>query len=194
VGILRGMRRTIVIALGVLAAAVLVVGVFTVVAPSGSSSALTAAVAHVRERADRGSAHALVARSWGGGQLVLVGYDRRGARRLGIAFASKQLRGWRVNSYTEESVEPDDVVVGSLIVASSHGGEGQPSWSAAAGELIDSRVARVEVHWASGSRTNGERFDDAYLVVEGGDTNAVAARYLTKDGAEVATVPISAKR
>lgn len=156
----------------------------------GEDSAEAAVLDHVAERADTGTSKTLAQQKWGNGQLVLVGYERNGVRRLGLAFSSKGFGGWRVGSYTEESVEPDDVVVGSLLVASSEGGEGQPAWSAAVGELIDSRIDRVEVKWASGESGFGPRTGDAYLVVEEGTTIALEARYLSKDGAEIAKVPV----
>jgi hypothetical protein len=172
----------------------LLAGVFLVVAPAGSGSAQGAALHHVRDRADRGTATVLASRAWGDGRLVLVGYQMRGVRRLGLAFAAKQIRGWRVSSYTEKAVEPDDVVVGSLLVAMSGGGKGQPPWSAAVGELIDSRIARVQIHWASGATSTAPRTDDAYIVVERDITEALEARYLSRSGSEIARVPVAGKR
>jgi hypothetical protein len=185
------MSRRVVLIGGVVAAVAAVAAVVIFVLPSGSASASAATVDHVADRADRGSEKVLAQRDWGDGSLVLVGYARRGVRRLGLAFASKGLRGWKVGSYTEEPVEPDDVVVGSLLVASSAGGGGQPAWSAAVGELIDARIDRVEVKWSSGEKTIAPRTGSAYLVVQKGTTKAVEARYLADDGAEVAKVPVS---
>lgn len=185
-------RRGVVIGLSAVTVLVALACVFLfIIAPSGGNSATDAALDHVTGRADRGTAEVLARRDHGEGELVLVGYDRRGVRQLGIAFASKQLRGWRVGSYTEEPVEPDDVVVGSLLVASSAGGSGQPAWSAAVGELLDRRIERVQITWANGTKTVGARTGDAYLVVEGARTRAVQARYLDKDGTEIAKVPVS---
>ena len=161
-----------------------------VVIPPGEASTQAATLEHVDDRSDAGTAKILTQQDWGEGQLVLVAYERRGAKRLGLAFAAEQLRGWRVTSYTEESVEPDDVVVGSLLVASSAGGQGQPPWSAAVGQLIDDRIDRVEIRWASGESSFAPRVSDAYLVVQEGTTTALEARYLAKDGAEVARVPV----
>ena len=166
--------------------------VLFVVLPAGSDNAQAAAVEHVEEKADGGTAKALTQQDWGDGALVLIGYERSGVKRLGLAFASKQFRGWRVSSYTEETVEPDDVVVGSLLIASSDGGDGEPAWSAAVGELIDSRIDRVELKWASGETSLGPRVNDAFLVVQEGQTTALEARYLSKDGAEIAKVPVEA--
>jgi hypothetical protein len=185
-------RRGVVIGLTSVTVVVALALVFLfIVAPSGGSSATEAALDHVAGKADRGSAEVLARRDHGDGELVLVGYDRRGVRRLGLAFTSKQLRGWRIQSYTEEPVEPDDVVVGSLLVASSPGGSGQPAWSAAVGELLDKRIDRVQITWANGTRSIGARTGDAYLVVEGARTRAVEARFLDEDGTEIAKVPVS---
>ena len=185
-------RRGVVIALSAVTALVAAALVFLfIVAPSGGSSPTDAALDHVGGRADRGSAKVLARRDHGEGELVLVGYDRQGVRRLGLAFASKQLRGWRVQSYTEEPVEPDDVVVGSLLVASSQGGAGQPAWSAAVGELLDRRIDRVQITWANGTKSMSDRTGDAYLVVEQERTRAVEARYLDDKGTEIAKVPVS---
>lgn len=176
---------TVVAVLTIVAAAALFV-----VIPPGEGSPQAAALEHVADRGDRDSAKVLTQQDWGKGQLVLVGYENRGAKRLGLAFADEQTRGWRVSSYTEETVEPDDVVVGSLLIASSEGGSGQPAWSAAVGELLDKRIDRVEIRWASGESSFGPRVGDAYLVVEKGTTTALEARYLAKDGTEVAKVPV----
>lgn len=174
----------------IVAFAAIAIVVLTVVAPSGAGSASDAALAHVSGRGDAGTGQVLTQQDWGDGQLVLVSYERQGAKRLGLAFASKQLRGWRVGAYTEESVEPDDVVVGSLLIASSDGGGGQPAWSAAVGELIDSRIDRVEIKWATGETTMAPRVNDSFLVVEEGTTNALEARFLADDGSEIAKVPV----
>lgn len=185
-------RSKVVIGLTSLTVVVALALVFLfIVAPSGGSSATDAALDYVGGRADRGSATVLARRDHGSGELVLVGYDHRGVRRLGLAFTSKQLRGWRIQSYTEEPVEPDDVVVGSLLVASSPGGSGQPAWSAAVGELLDKRIDRVQITWSNGTRSIGARTGDAYLVVEGARTRAVEARFLDDDGTEIAKVPVS---
>src|SRR5688572_1617049 len=132
-------RLLLIIGGSVVAIAALAALYLFVIAPGGEDSAQAATLEHVSDRADGGSAKVLTQHDWGEGQLVLVGYDRRGVRRLGIAFAAEGFRGWKVTSYTEETVEPDDVKVGSLLVASSDGGAGQPPWTAAVGELLDSR-------------------------------------------------------
>lgn len=185
-------RRTVlsVVSVGAVVIAIVLVLLF-VVAPAGGDSASGAALEHVADRSDRDSAQVLANQDWGEGQLILVGYDRRGVRRLGLAFASEALRGWRIDSYTEEPVEPDDVVVGSLLVASSRGGSGQPAWSAAVGELLDKRVDRVQIEWRDGDKTIAPRTGNAFLVVRSGQTRARKARFLSEGGAEIASVPIS---
>lgn len=185
-------RRLVLIVGGVLAALVGLAVVFLfVVMPAGASTSTGAVIEHLAERGDRGSTKVLTQRDWGDGQLILAGYERRGVRRLGLAFAVETFRGWRVASYTDEPVEPDDVVVGSLLVASSAGGKGQPPWSAAIGELLDARIDRVEVKWSSGATSFGPRVNDSYLVVEKGRSVALEARFLSKESDEIAKVPIS---
>jgi hypothetical protein len=184
-------RKTLLIVGGAVVGVIAVAALFLlVIAPSGGNSAQAAVLSHVSDRADANTAKVLTQQDWGDGQLVLVGYEGRGVRRLGIAFAAKQMRGWKVRSYTEESVEPDDVVVGSLLIASSEGGDGQPAWTAAVGELIDDRIERVEVKWAASDTSVGPRATDAYMVIERGVTTATEARYLADDGAEIARVPV----
>ena len=183
-------RNRILIAI---AALVIVAGAvfFLVIAPAGTGSASTAALARVKPKADAGSAKVLAEQDWGGGRFVLVGYDHSGTRRLGLAFSAKGMRGWRVSAYTEKTVEADDVVVGSLLVASSNGGSGQPAWSAAVGELVDTRIDKIQVKWANGTEGLGPRTDKAYLVVSKGRTTANEVDYLANDGTEIAKVPVS---
>lgn len=186
-------RRTVLLALGSGAAiiALALVALF-VVFPSGASSADAAVLDRVSKADDAGSAKVLLKQDWGSGQLVLVGYVRRAERKLGLAFVSHTPRGWRLGSYTEETTERSDVVVGSLLLASSEGGAGQPAWSAAVGELGDPRIDHVEIAWSNGQTSVGSRVKDAYLVTEKGTTAADSARYLAKDGTEIAKVPIKA--
>jgi hypothetical protein len=178
------------ISLGVLVAvaAVLLIVVF----PAGASTAVTAAAEKVQATADAGTVRVLITRKWGGGELVLLRFDRRGERMLRLAFASKGLRGWRAAGATEKRADLSDVAVGSLLVAKSAGGKGQPPWSVAAGELGDKRIERIEVKWSSGPATTGNRENDAYLVVQRGSVGVTSVRYGTKDGTEIATVPVSA--
>ncbi len=183
-------RRARLVVLGVVVLIALAAVLLFVVFPSGAGSVEEAAVERVSERADNGSARALARMEWGGGELVLIGYDREGERRLAIAYIQDALRGWRVRAYTEEAVEPNDVVVGSLVVAKSAGGGGAPSWSVAAGQLEDPRIQRIEVRWASGGTSTADRAEDSYLVTQEGETDALQIRYLTEDGTEIATVPV----
>jgi hypothetical protein len=186
------MSRRLLLIIGACVAAVAVAAALFlfVIAPGGEASAQAAGLEHVSDRADGGSAKVLTQHDWGDGQLVLIGYDRRGVRRLGLAFAAKRFRGWKVTSYTEETVEPDDVKVGSLLIASSDGGSGQPAWTAAVGELIDSRIDRVDVKWSTGDNNIGPRVGEAYMVVERGNTTAEEVRYLADNGEEIARVPV----
>jgi hypothetical protein len=190
------MRRKLVMFIGagivLLTAAALVV-VF-VLLRSGAPSAEQAMLQRVRGSADPGSAKILVNRAWGDGRLVLTRYDQGTQHRLALGFTIERSRGWRLAAYTEETVEPTDVVVGSLLVASSEGGEGQPPWSAAAGQIKDNRIVRVEIRWASGDVTSAQRRNGAYLVLLEGTTTPLEARYLAKDGTEVAKVPIEGAR
>jgi len=184
-------RLLLIIGASVAAVAALAAVYVFVIAPGGEDSAQAAALEHVADRADGQSAKVLTQHDWGDGQLILLGYDRRGVRRLGIAFAAKSFRGWKVSSYTEETVEPDDVKVGSLLIASSDGGGGQPPWTAAVGELLDSRIDRVDVKWSTGDNNIGPRVGEAYMVVERGNTTAEEVRYLADNGEEIARVPVS---
>ncbi len=182
-------RRGVQIAIAAVVLIALAVVALFVVFPAGSSSSDAAVKAHVKKKTEV-TPEVLVQQDWGSGQLVLVGYDRRSERKLGLAFVRHATRGWRVNSYTEQTVDPSDVVVGSLLVASSEAGSGQPAWSAAVGEVTDPRIDRVEITWSNGQTSIGSRTGDAYLVVERGTTSADAARFLSKDGNEIAKVPI----
>jgi hypothetical protein len=60
------------------------------------------------------------------------------------------------------------------------------------GELGDPRIDRVEIAWSNGEKTLGSRTGSAYLVMQRGTTTANTARYLAKDGIEIAKVPITA--
>ena len=185
------MRRRLV--LGIITALILVAGAAAalfIVFPAGADTAEGAVLDHIDERADANSARVLADREWGEGRLVLAGYARSGERRLGVAFATEGRRGWHVGAYTDRLVQPTDVVIGSLVVARSEGGKGQPAWSAAAGELGDPRIEKVEIRWASGDTSSADRTNDAYLVVQRGSTTALDARYVTDDGTEIAKVPI----
>lgn len=184
-------RRTLFLIGGTAAALLAAAAVwFFVISPSGGASPQEAVVGHVADRSDAGTGEVLTQQDWGDGQLVLVGYESRGVERLGLAFVSESLFGWRVGAYTEETVEPDDVGVGSMLIASSEGGSGQPAWTAAVGKLTDPRVERVEVTWASSDTSIGPRTNDSYLVVQPGATTATEARFLAEGGTEIARFPI----
>ncbi len=190
-GILPNMRRrTRRVVLGVVVLIAVAGVLLFVVFPSGAGSVEEAAVDRVSERADKDSARALARFEWGGGELVLIGYERDGERRLGIAYIQDALRGWRVRAFTEEAVESNDIVVGSLVVAKSAGGGGAPSWSVAAGQLEDPRIQRIEVKWASGGTSSAERAENSYLVTQEGETDALEVKFIADDGSEIATVPV----
>lgn len=179
-----------IIGAGVLPILVVTLVVVLLVLPTGAASAKDAILERVQEKADPSSAKVLISRRWGDGRLVLASYESGKDHKLALGFTIKQARGWRVAAYTDETVEKTDVVVGSLLIASSEGGAGQPPWSAAAGELRGHGIAQVEVRWASGDVTSGTRRNDAYLVVQEGTTTPLEARYLGEEGAEVAKIPI----
>jgi hypothetical protein len=157
---------------------------------SGASSADAAMLDRVGERADVGHPKVHLSRKWGEGRFVVASYSSVEGRRLALGFVLEQRRGWRVIAYTEEAARDKDVGVGSLLVASSDGGTGQPPWSAAAGVISDNDVIKVEIRWASGEVTSAIRHNGAYLVLERGTTTPLEARFLAKDGSEVAKVPI----
>lgn len=166
---------------------------FVVVFPAGASTPSAAVLSKVKPPADKGSARVLAEQKWGDGGLVLVRFTRHGQRFLRLAFVSHATRGWRAAGFAEKRAELNDIVVGSLMVASSPGGKGQPAWSAVAGEIGDSRIARVEVKWTSGTTLATQRRNDAYLVIEPGVVRALTARYATREGVEIATVPVSGR-
>jgi hypothetical protein len=178
------------ISLGVLV--VVAALLFFVVFPAGASTAVTAAAEKVQARADTGTVKVLITRKWGGGELVLMRFDRHGVRMLRLAFASHGTRGWRAAGATEKRADLTDVAVGSLLVARSPGGKGQPPWSVAAGELGDKRIEHIEVRWSGAPATDGSRENDSYLVVRRGTAQVTSVRFSSKDSTEIATVPVSA--
>jgi hypothetical protein len=187
------MRRSLYWALGagvvLLTAAVLLL--LYVLRPAGAESANAALLERIADRPEATSARVLLTRGWGEGRFVLGAYDAGDGRRLALGFALEQRRGWELVAYTEQTVTTNDIRgIGSLLVASSDGGPGQPAWSAAAGQLADRSVMRVEIRWASGEATSATRVNDAFLVLEEGTTTPLEARYLTGEGAERARVPI----
>lgn len=187
------MRRSFLWIIGagivLLAAAVLVV--LFVLRPAGASSANAAILGRINEQSDVENARVLVTRGWDEGRFVLAAYDKGDVHRLALGFAMEQRRGWHLTAYTEETVTGNDIRgIGSLLVASSDGGPGQPPWSAAAGQIAENSVVRVEIRWASGDSATATRVNGAYLVLQEGTTTPLEARYLTKEGAERAKVPI----
>jgi hypothetical protein len=181
----RAARLGVTLLILILVAALLVFVVF----PSGQSTPVAAATTNIK--ADAGTVRVLVTRPWGTGELVLVRFDKAGKRMLRLVFASKGVRGWRSAGTTEQRADITDVEVGSLLAARSKGGKGQPPWSVAAGELGDPRIKSVQVRWSSGQTTTGARRNDSYLIVERGTMGVSSVRYTSKDGAEIATVPVS---
>lgn len=173
--------------LGLAAAAVVLL---FVVFPAGADTPEAAMVEQVEEKADGGTAKVLIEEPWGDGELVVARYEADGERRLALAFVIEKGRGWTVSSYTEQHAETDDIAVGSLLVARSPGGAGQPEWTAAVGELSDSRIASIEIKWKNGDKEAKDRRNDAYLVVREGSTEPETARFLTEDGTEIAQVPV----
>ena len=159
-----------------------------VVFPSGRSTAVAAATSKLT--ADSGTVRVLITQKWGNGELVLIRFDKKGDRMLRLVYATHGKRGWRAAGTTDQRADITDVAVGSLLVARSAGGKGQPPWSVAAGELGDPRIQGTQVRWSSGSTTTGARQDDSYLVVRQGTFNVVSVRYASKDGTEIATVPV----
>jgi hypothetical protein len=187
------MPRRVVLLVGGAAAAIIALALIAlfVIFPGGAPSSDAAVLDRVGQISGAAAPSVLVKTDWGDGQLVLIAYNRGAARRLGLAFVAHGARGWRLGSYTEETTDRTDIVVGSLLLASSEGGAGQPAWSAAVGELTDPRIARVEVTWSNGGVSVGSRVNNAYIVTEPGTAAARTARFLAKDGTEIAKVPIN---
>lgn len=160
-------------------------------APAGLPDPEAVALNATADDARPGSVEPLLGEDWGEGRLLVLRFEGPdGDRRLAIAFVIDHGRGWRLGGYTQQRAEVSDVRVGSLLVASSEGGKGQPPWTAAFGELSDDRVARVEIAWTGGTTTTATLRDRAYLAVRPDETTVEAVRYLAEDGAEIATVPV----
>lgn len=154
--------------------------------PLGSSSPGEAA-----RGAHDGVSRVLIQRSWGDGRLIVTGESPKdGVRTVALAFAVDFGRGWHVYDRAQRVAGLADVTVGSLLLATSPGGAGQPSWSAAFGELGDDRIRRIEIIWADGQKTTADREGSAYMIVRRGERKATLARYISADGMEVAQVPI----
>lgn len=187
-------RRTIYLLTGatVVAVVAVVVGVVLLLSPRGAPSPEAALIERVGEPAE--DRRVIANRRWGDGRLILLAYDRGNAHRLALGYAGRRGDDWHLVAFTEETVKSNDVVVASLLLASSEGSEGQPPWSAAAGELSDERIEKVEIRWASGDVTSAERSNGGYLVLQQGTTTPLEARYLSGDGVEIAKVPIEGSR
>jgi hypothetical protein len=186
------MRRRLIwiIGAGVLAVIAAVLIVVFLVLPGGEPSANAAILERMENRADADTPRILNGQEWGDGRLILAAYRTGEDLTLALGFVVSDGSGWRLAGYTEEGVKSNDVGVGSLLVASSEGGPGQPPWSVAAGHLVDTRVKRVEIRWASGDVSAAPRRKNSYLVVQRGTTTPLQARYLGDDGIEIAKVPI----
>ena len=67
---------------------------------------------------------------------------------LGLGFAAEEMRGWRVASYTEETVEPDDVILeigcGRGVGREAHKGGGRPVAQAEAAGRLDADRPRSQ--------------------------------------------------
>jgi hypothetical protein len=164
-------------------------GAVLLLRPAGRST--PEAAARAAAGSPTGRVEVIASRTWGQGRLIVTGFHTaRDARRLGLAFTIDRGRGWRVAGYTEEQAATSDVGVGSLLVAASPGGAGQPSWSAAYGELSAGDAAVVEVEWADGTTTRGTPRNGAYLVVRQGEVQAKEVRYLRTDRSVLARVPV----
>lgn len=159
--------------------------------PRGAADPAAAVRLHLREAAKDGTVRVLTATAWGAGRLVLSRFsDEREQLTLSLAFAIDQGRGWRVAASTRTVVTTSDVQVASLVVSSAPGGKGQPSWSAAYGEVSREGIAHVEVQWVDGTPTRAPVAEGAYLAVGAGRRKASLVRYLSGTGDEVAKVPV----
>ncbi|MGH2670542.1 MAG: hypothetical protein ACRDH5_15750, partial [bacterium] len=125
------MRRRLIwiIGAGVLAVIAAVLVVVFLVLPNGASSANAAILERLETRADAETPRVLNNQDWGDGRLVLAAYRTGKELTLALGFVIEEGGGWQLAGYTEENVKSNDVGVGSLLVASSEGGPGQPPWS-----------------------------------------------------------------
>ena len=186
------MRRRLIwiIGAGVLAALAAALVIVFLVLPGGEPTANAAILERLENRADADTPRVLNSQEWGDGRLIVAAYKTGKELTLALGFVVEEGGGWRLAGYTEENVSSNDVGVGSLLVASSEGGPGQPPWSVAAGHLVDKRVKSVEIRWASGDVSASPRRSNSYLVVQRGTTTPLEARYLGDEGVEIAKVPI----
>lgn len=186
------MRRRLIwiIGAGVLAVLAAVLVIVFLVLPGGAPTANAAILERLETRADADTPRVLNSQAWGDGRLILAAYRTGRELTLALGFVVEDGGSWRLAGYTEENVNSNDVGVGSLLVASSEGGTGQPPWSVAAGHLVDRRVRSVEIRWASGDVSAAPRRRNSYLVIQRGTTTPLQARYLGEEGIEIAKVPI----
>ena len=187
-----GSRRVQLIVAGVVVLALVAIGLL-VFRPSGADEPAEAAFERVADEAEEAEPVLILEREWGEGRLVLVGYNATDPddteRMLGLAFAIDRGRGWRVAGWTSQASDLEDVKVGSLLVANSTGGAGQPPWVAVFGELGDDRIVQVEVEWSEGEPTAAQREGDAYFVVRPDGVEPTFVRYLDAEDEELAKVP-----
>ncbi len=176
---------------GILILGLVAVVVGSVVAGGGASSANLAMLDKISSSAASRTPRILVNHGWGEGRILLAAYRRSNKDlTLAVGFVRESGGGWKVENYTEEKVTSNDVKVGSLVVVSSEGAEGQPPWSVAAGHLVEPRIGLIEIRWASGDVSRATRKNNAYLVIQAGTTTPLEARYLANDGTEIARVPL----
>lgn len=137
----------------------------------------------------------LIDQPWGKGTFVVIGSgDPVTVRRLSLSFVAPQRGGFKVVKRASQTAARTDVTVGSLLLASSPGAEGQPAWSAAFGEIVDPAIATISVMWGDGTATQAPKNSTSYLVVRAGVHAAISVRYLDASGAERAVVPVDAPR
>lgn len=159
--------------------------------PTGYEDPHSAALAAAEPHAEPETPLVLAERTLGEGRIILVAFtDREDASRLGIAFTVDRGRGWRAAGWTHEEAALDDVVVGSLLLASAEGNGDQPAWSAVCGELGEDRITSVEVEWSDGETSRVDREDNAYFAVREGVDTPESVRYLDDEDEEIAVVPV----
>lgn len=159
--------------------------------PLGASDPREAASRYESEQHPDATVTVLLDQPWGQGRHVLIRTRRDQRTYLSVSVVSDHGRGWRVTRRAIEQSDPSDVVVGSLLLASSEGDEEHPPWTAVFGELADPGIGRVEVVWSDGTTSAATASSPAYLVVASGLREAVEVRFQGPDGAEVARVPVS---
>lgn len=180
------------------AAAVVLTGVAVFVLigkPAGRNTPELAALAAVQDEARPGTFEVILTRAWGQGRFVMLSFDTAQGGHLALVFTIDQGRGWRAARLSAQRAETSDVKghagdVGSLLVADSVGGKGQPAWSAVFGRLADDRVTRVDVRWRGGEITGADRTSGAYLVLRQGRIDPELVRFASADGETIAEVDV----